>query len=123
EVHRILRELTENLRAHAPAIRETFVAMSALEWVFAKAKFALDFNCVIPRFGDKLVLREARHPLLQDVLRKKGKRVEPITLTLDAECKTLLISGPNTGGKTVTLKTVGLIVLMAQSGLPVPCSE
>ena len=123
EVHRILRELTENLRAHAPAIRQTLEAMSALEFVFAKAKFAADFNCVIPRFGDKLMVREARHPLLQDVLRKKGKRVEPITLTLDAACKTLLISGPNTGGKTVTLKTVGLIVLMAQSGLPVPCIE
>jgi DNA mismatch repair protein MutS2 len=123
EVHRILRELTENLRAHAPAIRQTLEAMSALEFVFAKANFASDFNCVIPKFGNRLVVREARHPLLQDVLRKKGKRVEPITLTLDTDCKTLLISGPNTGGKTVTLKTVGLIVLMAQSGLPVPCTE
>jgi DNA mismatch repair protein MutS2 len=123
EVQRILRELTENLRAHAPAIRQTLEAMSSLEFLFAKARFAVEFNCVIPRFGDRLVLREARHPLLEDVLRKKGKRVEPITLTLDAECKTLLISGPNTGGKTVTLKTVGLIVLMAQSGLPVPCVE
>ncbi len=123
EVHRILRELTENLRAHAPAIRQTMEAMSALEFVFAKARFAADFQCVIPKFGDRLNVREARHPLLQDVLRKKGKRVEPITLTLDADCKTLLISGPNTGGKTVTLKTVGLIVLMAQSGLPVPCVE
>lgn len=123
EVHRILRELTENLRAHAPAIRETLDAMSALEFVFAKAKFAQDFNCVIPKFANRLLLRDARHPLLQDVLRKKGKRVEPITLTLDADCKTLLISGPNTGGKTVTLKTIGLIVLMAQSGLPVPCAE
>jgi DNA mismatch repair protein MutS2 len=123
EVQRILGELTESLRAHAPAIHQTVQAMSALEFVFAKARFALDFNCVIPRFGDHLVVREARHPLLQDVLRKKNKRVEPITLTLDTECKTLLISGPNTGGKTVTLKTVGLIVLMAQSGLPVPCVE
>jgi DNA mismatch repair protein MutS2 len=123
EVHRILRELTENLRVHAPAIRETLDAMSALEFVFAKAKFAQDFNCVIPKFGNRLLVREARHPLLQDVLRKKGKRVEPITLTLDSDCKTLLISGPNTGGKTVTLKTIGLIVLMAQSGLPVPCAE
>jgi DNA mismatch repair protein MutS2 len=123
EVHRILRELTENLRVHAPAIRQTLDVMSALELVFAKGKFALDFDCVIPRFGDRLVLREARHPLLQDVLRKKGKRVEPITLTLDADCKTLLISGPNTGGKTVALKTVGLLVLMAQSGLPVPCAQ
>ena len=123
EVHRILRELTANLRVHAPAIRQTLDAMSALEFVFAKAKFAQDFNCVIPRFGNQLIVREARHPLLQDVLRKKGKRVEPITLTLDADCRTLLISGPNTGGKTVTLKTIGLIVLMAQSGLPVPCAE
>jgi DNA mismatch repair protein MutS2 len=123
EVHRILRELTANLRAHAPAIRQTLEAMSALEFVFAKARFAADFDCVIPKFGDKLIVREARHPLLQDVLRKKGKRVEPITLTLDSDCKTLLISGPNTGGKTVTLKTIGLIVLMAQSGLPVPCAE
>ncbi len=123
EVHRILRELTESLRAHAPEIRQTLEAMSALEFVFAKARFAADFHCTIPRFGGRLMLGEARHPLLQDVLRKKNKRVEPITLTLDAGCKTLLISGPNTGGKTVTLKTVGLIVLMAQSGLPVPCVE
>jgi len=70
---------------------------------------------VIPRFGQKLLLREARHPLLEDVLRRLGKAVQPITLELDAECRTLLISGPNTGGKTVTLKTAGLIALMAQA--------
>src|SRR6185436_18241198 len=81
------------------------------------------FDCVIPRFGDRLLLREARHPLLQDVLRRQGKAVVPISLELNAECRTLLISGPNTGGKTVTLKTVGLVVLMAQAGLPVPCEE
>jgi DNA mismatch repair protein MutS2 len=122
EVHRILRELTANLRTHAPAIRQTLDVMSRLDLVFAKGRFAIDFDCVIPKFGDRLALLEARHPLLQDVLKKRGKHVSPISLTLDAECKTLLISGPNTGGKTVTLKTIGLIVLMAQSGLPVPCT-
>jgi DNA mismatch repair protein MutS2 len=123
EVYRILRELTENLRSHAPAIRQTLEIMSRLDLVFAKGKFAIDFDCVIPRFGDRLALVDARHPLLQDVLRKRGKRVAPISLTLDSACKTLLISGPNAGGKTVTLKTIGLIVLMAQSGVPVPCSS
>ena len=123
EVHRILRELTERLRIHAPAILATLALMGELEWLFAKAKFALDFDCSLPRFTGHLSLKDARHPLLQDVLRAKRGRVVPITLTLDRECKTLLISGPNTGGKTVTLKTVGLLVLMAQSGLPVPAAD
>ncbi len=123
EVQRILRELTERLRAHASEILETMQAMSELELIFAKGRFAVEFDCVIPKFSNRLVLRNARHPLLTDVLRKRGGRVVPITLTLDQECKTLLISGPNTGGKTVTLKTVGLLVLMAQSALPVPAAE
>src|SRR5262249_1200195 len=83
----------------------------------------VEFDCSIPRFGSKLSLREARHPLLQDVLRRQGKAAVPITLELDESCRTLLISGPNTGGKTVSLKTAGLLVLMAQSGLPVPAAE
>ena len=123
EVHRILRELTEQLRAYAPAILVALVQMGELEFLFAKAKFALAFDCSIPRFENQLKLKEARHPLLTDVLRKRGGRVNPISLTLDRDCKTLLISGPNTGGKTVTLKTVGLLVLMAQSALPVPAAD
>ncbi len=123
EVHRILRDLTERLRAHAPEIMVALTVMGQLEWLFAKARFALDFDCRIPRFGDRLALKGARHPLLTDVLRARKGRVVPISLTLDGECKTLLISGPNTGGKTVTLKTVGLLVLMAQSGLPVPAVD
>ena len=70
-----------------------------------------------------MLLNDARHPLLQDVLRRQRKTVVPISLELDESTKTLLISGPNTGGKTVTLKTVGLLTLMAQSGLPVPAAE
>jgi DNA mismatch repair protein MutS2 len=78
---------------------------------------------VIPRFGERLLLRDARHPLLEDVLRRRRKSAVPVSLELNQSQRTLLISGPNTGGKTVTLKTVGLLSLMAQSGLPVPAAE
>jgi DNA mismatch repair protein MutS2 len=129
EVFRILRELTDRLRGSAEPVREAAAVMARLDVIFAKARFGIDFDCVIPRFATiqpgarRLDIRNARHPLLIDVLRRTGKRVVPFSLTLDSETRTLLISGPNTGGKTVTLKTVGLISLMAQAGLPVPCSS
>jgi DNA mismatch repair protein MutS2 len=123
EVHRILRELTGRLRGYSESIRQTMVTLGELEMLFAKARFAVDFDCAMPRFGARLLLRNARHPLLEDVLRRQRKSVVPISLELDERCKTLLISGPNTGGKTVSLKTVGLLTLMAQSGLPVPAAE
>ena len=127
EVHRILRELTELLRAQAPQIQSTVETLGRLEVLFAKAEFAREFQCTIPRFSPdsnrRLVLREARHPLLEDVLRRQQKAVVPISLTLDETHRTLLISGPNTGGKTVSMKTTGLLALMAQSGLPVPAAE
>src|SRR6202035_354290 len=126
EVLRILRELTELLRAHASEIQASVDAIGSLELLFAKAGFALDFGCIIPRFSPdtdrKLVLTEARHPLLEDVLRRQSKSVVPITLKLDEQQRTLLISGPNTGGKTVSMKTVGMLALMAQAGLPVPAA-
>ncbi len=122
EVFRILRELTERLRAYAAPIREAAGIMAALDLIFAKARFGGDFECCIPKFGARLHLEGARHPLLMDVLRRKKQSVVPFSLTLDRECRTLLISGPNTGGKTVTLKTIGVIALMAQAGLPVPCA-
>jgi DNA mismatch repair protein MutS2 len=126
EVHRILRELTERLREYSPAIATTLQVMSELELLFAKAQFGVDFDCVIPRFSAderrRLHLEKARHPLLEDVLRKQSKRVVPVSIELDGLHRTLLISGPNTGGKTVTMKTVGLLSLMAQSSIPVPAA-
>lgn len=122
EVFRILRELTAQLRVYGEPIRAAAGVMSALDLIFAKARFAIEFDCCVPKFADSLHLENARHPLLVDVLRKSRRRVVPFTLTLDRECRTFLISGPNTGGKTVTLKTVGVIALMAQAGLPVPCA-
>jgi DNA mismatch repair protein MutS2 len=127
ETLRILRELTELLRSHWPQIQAAVEAMGALELLFAKAEFALEFHCTIPRFSPegnrRLVLKGARHPLLEDVLRRQRKPVVPITLELDEKQRTLLISGPNTGGKTVSMKTVGLLALMAQAGLPAPAEE
>jgi len=127
EVHRILREMTARLRDCLPSIESTVAALGELELLFAKARFAADFGCVIPRFSvppaRRVLLRDARHPLLEDVLSRLKKQAVPVSLTLDNGCRTLLISGPNTGGKTVTLKTVGLLALMAQAGLPVPCAE
>jgi DNA mismatch repair protein MutS2 len=123
EVRRILLEITDRLRGYADSIRQTLVTMAELELIFAKARFGAEFDCVIPRFGDRLLLKDARHPLLEDVLRRRRKSAVPISLELTKERRTLLISGPNTGGKTVTLKTVGLLSLMAQSALPVPALE
>ena len=123
EVHRILREITDRLRGYSDSIHATLDAMAELEMVFAKGRFAIEFDCAVPRFGDRVLLSDARHPLLADVLRRQRKDVVPISLELSRETRTLLISGPNTGGKTVALKTVGLLSLMAQSGLPVPAAE
>jgi DNA mismatch repair protein MutS2 len=123
EVRRILLEITDRLRGYADSIRQTLVTMAELELIFGKARFGTEFDCVIPRFGDRMLLKDARHPLLEDVLRRRRKSAVPISLELTKERRTLLISGPNTGGKTVTLKTVGLLSLMAQSALPVPALE
>ncbi|MFB3825724.1 MAG: endonuclease MutS2 [Bryobacteraceae bacterium] len=123
EVHRILLELTARLRGFSESIRESLAVMGRLEWLFAKARFGAEFDCAVPRFGSRVLVREARHPLLEDVLRRQQRKVVPLTLELGEKCKILLVSGPNTGGKTVTLKTVGLLALMAQSGLPVPAAE
>lgn len=123
EVHRILRELTERLRGYADSIRQTLTVLGRLELIFAKGRFAVEYDCAIPRFGARLLLKDARHPLLEDVLRRERRPVVPLSLELDEHCRILLISGPNTGGKTVALKTVGLLALMAQAGLPVPAAE
>jgi len=127
EVHRILREFTSRLRQHGAAIASTTKTLALLELIFAKAEFAQAFHCVVPRISPddrrRLILHEARHPLLEDIMRQQQRAVVPITFDLDHEQRTLLISGPNTGGKTVALKTAGLLALMAHAGLPVPASD
>lgn len=127
EIDRILLEITDALREHAEEISTTAETLATLDFVFAKGEFALSYDAVIPTFSNdserRLVLREARHPLLETVLRKARRPIVPISFELHEESRCLLISGPNTGGKTVTMKTAGLLALMAHAGLPVPCAE
>jgi DNA mismatch repair protein MutS2 len=121
EVRRILREMTGHIGAEAAAISQAGGIMAEVELQFGKARFALDFDCVRPELTeDFLELRGARHPLLERNLRQRGAKVVPLTLEMENAHRQLIISGPNTGGKTVTLKTVGLLALMAQCGIPVP---
>jgi len=126
EIERILAEITRALREHVEEIGATAKALAEFDLIFAKAGFARDYDAVIPRFSSnerRLILHDARHPLLEAVLRKQRKPIVPISFELDESRRCLLISGPNTGGKTVTMKTTGLLALMAHSGIPVPCTE
>jgi len=98
--------------------------LAVVDTMVARARFARDYACVEPTFGpERLQLEQARHPLLERHLRGTGGSIVPLTLELTAEARQLIISGPNTGGKTVTLKTTALLAMMAQAGLPVPASR
>src|SRR5580765_5522370 len=121
EIRRILQEMTERLGEHSEAIATATNVMAEVELQIGKARFAVDYDCVRPELTENFTeLRAARHPLLERNLKLKGGRVIPLTLEMDAGHRQLIISGPNTGGKTVGLKTLGLLALMAQAGIPVP---
>ena len=124
EVHRILLEMTRRVGEQAPAIAAATDVLAELELQFAKARFANDYQCVAPVFSSgTLSLDKARHPLLERNLRGKGGNVIPLSLEMTGDQRQLIISGPNTGGKTVALKTIGLLALMAQAGIPVPAQK
>lgn len=133
EIARILFGLTEELRQELPTIEMAARAVAELDFINAKAAFQQKFNCVIPEIGEgakrastsagTFELAEARHPLLEENLRASGGVVVPVSFTLDDSNDSMVISGANAGGKTVVLKTAGLLSLMALSGLPVPARE
>src|SRR5882672_3571873 len=126
EIHRILVEMTRRIGENAPHILAAIDVLAELEVQFAKARFAADYDCVpavLSSSGGALVLHGARHPLLERRLKLKGGRVIPTTLEMEGERRQIIITGPNTGGKTVTLKTTGLLALMALAGIPVPASR
>ncbi len=122
EITRILSTLTDDLRRELPAIERAAEAVAELDFIGAKAALAVRFNCVQPFIGADaaLVLDAARHPLLEENLRATDGEVVPVSFRLDAEHPIMVISGANAGGKTVVLKTAGLLALMALSGLHVP---
>jgi DNA mismatch repair protein MutS2 len=132
EIYRILLEMTQRIGAQSQEIQAAVEVLAELELQFAKARFAEDYNCIEVKLtgspqhsptATSLLLHNARHPLLERNLKLKGASVVPTTIELEKTRRQLIITGPNTGGKTVTLKTVGLLALMAQSGLPVPADR
>jgi DNA mismatch repair protein MutS2 len=122
EIANILLALTNALRSNLPSLRLVAWAVEEFDFAQAKARFSAEYQCAPPRIAEDegLDLQDARHILLEQTLRKSGGAIVPISLALTRESHILLISGPNAGGKTVVIKTVGLIVLMAQMGLHVP---
>src|SRR5215467_14106865 len=136
--------MTKCIGTQAEQISAAQDTLAELELQFAKAHFAEDYNCVEvkltgneaqasdssreaesrePEAKSRLLLHDARHPLLERNLKAKGAKVVPVTVELEGNRRQLIITGPNTGGKTVTLKTAGLLALIAQSGLPVPADR
>jgi DNA mismatch repair protein MutS2 len=123
EIHRIFVALTRQVGGYAHALIEGARVLALVDSLQARARFARDYNCVAPAITpDLLHLEAARHPLLERHLRQTGGHVVPLTLELTAAERQLIISGPNTGGKTVTLKTTALLAMMAQAGLPIPAT-
>jgi DNA mismatch repair protein MutS2 len=123
EIHRIFVALTSQVGRYAQGLVEGARVLALVDSLQARARFARDYECVAPAITpDRLSLDAARHPLLEKRLRLTGGHVVPLTLELTAAARQLIISGPNTGGKTVTLKTTALLAMMAQAGLPVPAT-
>lgn len=123
EIYRILLEMTKRVAENAGPLKTATEVLAELELQFAKARYADDYDCVSPSFGNELKLRNAKHPVLERNLHAKGASVVPLSIEMAGESKQLIISGPNTGGKTVGLKTIGLLSLMAQGGIPIPANE
>lgn len=125
EIARILLEFTDFMRPYLPELTAASEYMGEIDFIRAKALVALDMIAGMPVLSDEgtLALRRARHPLLEASLRREKKEIVPLTITLTRDRHILLISGPNAGGKSVCLKTVGLLQYMFQWGMLIPTSE
>lgn len=119
EIAVILATLSAKAREYIPAIETDYQILTELDFIFAKAAYALEYNGITPHFNTERKIRilKGRHPLLD------AKKVVPIDISLGSDFDQLVITGPNTGGKTVSLKTVGLLTLMGQAGLPIPSGD
>lgn len=125
EIVRILTEFTETVRPDAELIAASGDYLAEVDMLRAKGRWASANGCVKPIVStdDRLVLKDARHPLLQQTLRAQGREIVPLNMQLDKRKRILVISGPNAGGKSVCLKTTGIVQYMFQCGFPVPASE
>jgi len=125
EVTKVLFAITEELRREREALGGMAEAVGQVDFIAARARLAIAQDAIEPQINEegRLRLRDARHPLLEAHLRSQGLGIVPVSLEMDTEHRVMVISGPNAGGKTVVLKTVGLLALMAQAGLHVPAAE
>ena len=125
EIIRILKEVTNKLRPYSQTLAIYQELLIHLDVLFAKAKYAQSMNAILPKINSEkqLFLRDAFHPLLYLTNLKKGEKTFPQTIELNPENRIIVISGPNAGGKSITLKTVGLLQVMLQSGLLIPVHE
>ena len=124
EIHRIFVALTRQVGAQAQSLSAGARVLALVDSLLARARFARSYNCVAPAIAPgRLALHAARHPLLEKHVRSTGSHIVPLTLELTSEMRQLIVSGPNTGGKTVALKTTALLAIMAQAGLPVPAES
>ena len=125
EIARILREFSEEIRPRVPDLLDGAIFIGEIDFLMAKAQTALDFIAGMPVISEEgeMNLRKARHPLLEKALKKEGKAIVPLSVSLSPKGRILLISGPNAGGKSVCLKTVGLLQYMFQWGMLIPTSE
>ena len=125
EIVRILTDFTQLVRAEADAVEASGDYLAHIDMLRAKGRWASQNGCVKPILStdDRLELRNARHPLLQQTLRAQGREIVSLEMRLDRHGRILVISGPNAGGKSVCLKTTGIIQYMFQCGFPVPASE
>ena len=121
EINRILEELTERVRLERGSLESAAVRLAHLDSIFARARFAREFDCAMPTFtaGNLLRLQNVRNPVLEATLKPRGRKAVAMSLDLGGDQTVMVISGPNTGGKTVALKSVGLAALSAQSAIPV----
>ena len=125
EIRRLLAELTDRFRERSAELEQAADVLAELDLLFAKAHFARDYDCCLPELMSEgiIELKNARHPLLEKSFRSQGKKSVPLSFHLGSPKTVMVISGPNSGGKTVILKTVGLLALMAQAGIPVPAER
>ena len=125
EIKRILLELTNYVRGFKPLLQQYQNYLVLLDVLYAKAKYAQSINGILPELSDdqELNLRDAYHPLLLLANNEEGKKTFPQTITMAKDSRIIVISGPNAGGKSITLKTVGLLQVMMQSGLLIPVHE
>lgn len=125
EITKVLFSITEELREERASLQAMADAVGQIDFIAAKARLAIAQNAIEPQVNTtgRLSLKDARHPLLEANLRAQGLPIVPISMELDADHRVMVVSGPNAGGKTVVLKTAGLLSLMAQAGLHVPAVE